>query len=47
MKMIIQIVRKFKFLPFLSIPFAFALFSAGAFGVSELYAGDSVVVYQG
>ena len=47
MKMIIQIVKKFTILPFLSIPLAFALLASGAFGVPELCAGDVVVVYSG
>ena len=47
MKMIIQIDRKFKILPFLSIHLAFVLLGFGTLKVQDLYAGDSVVVYSG
>ncbi len=47
MKMIIQIVRNSHILPFLSIPLSFLLLAFWTLGVSNLYAGDSVVVYSG
>lgn len=48
MKILIQIVKKFKMTPFLSILVALALVATEAVEVPKLYAGDSsVVVYSG
>jgi iron(III) transport system substrate-binding protein len=47
MKMIIQIVRKFNIMPYLSILLSFVLSGFGALAVADLYAGESVVVYSG
>ena len=47
MKMIIQIVRKSRILPFFSILLPLGLLCFGTLGLPELYAEDSVVVYSG
>jgi hypothetical protein len=47
MKMIIQIVRNFRILPFLSIPLSCLLLGFGTLGVSDIFAAESVIVYSG
>ena len=47
MKMIIQIVRNFCILPFLSIPLSCLLLGFGTLGVSDIFAAESVIVYSG
>jgi hypothetical protein len=47
MKMIIQIVKKFSILPFLSILLSLGLLGFGTVEVPELFAEDTVVVYSG
>lgn len=47
MKMITQLVGKFKIFPFFSILFPFVFLFSGAYETPELHAGNSVVVYSG